>query len=245
MRGAALFCATILTAQTLSFEVASIRPSVETPGQEGAGRGITANPAGVTALRQNVRDLVEWAWDLREYQLLGPDWINFDRYDVSTRTGAPATRDDLRAMMRALLAERFRLRLRRESRTMPVYALSPGAASHEKLAASKHETEGMSRLPGGGLRLEFRRTSMARLAAFLSTLAAMDRPVLDNTGLDGLYDFGLDLHEAAGPWSSDAERLSAPSFGAVIQQQLGLRLEARRSAIEVFAIEQVERPTAN
>ncbi len=127
---------------------------------------------------------------------------------------------------------------------MPVYAITAGRTPH-KLTASKHDDEGMARLPGGGLRLEFRRTSIVKLAEFLSTLAAVDRPVEDRTGLDGLYDFRLDLHEATGPWTSDAERDGAPSIATIIQEQLGLRLDGRKSSIEVFVVDHVERPAAN
>ena len=96
-----------------------------------------------------------------------------------------------------------------------------------KLTVSKHDEEGMSRLPGGGLRLEFRRTSIVKLAEFLSTLAAVKRPAEDRTGLNDLYDFRRDLHEVTGPWISHPERHPAPSIATVIQEQLGLRLKRR------------------
>jgi len=96
----------------------------------------------------------------------------------------------------------------------------------------------MSRLPGGGLRLEFRRTSIVKLAEFLSMLAAVERPVEDRPGLNDLYDFRLDLHEVTGPWIS--ERHAAPSIATVIHEQLGLRLNGRKSGSEVFVVDHVE-----
>ena len=111
---------------------------------------------------------------------------------------------------------------------MPVYAITIGRTM-PKLTVSKHDEEGMSRLPGGGLRLEFRRTSIVKLAEFRSTLAAVERPVEDRTGLNDLYDFRLDLHEVTGPWISDPERHAAPSIATVIHEQLGLRLNGRKS----------------
>ena len=103
----------------------------------------------------------------------------------------------------------------------------------------------MFKLPGGGLRLDFRRTSIGQLADFLSGLAAVDQPVRDGTGLTGFYDFTLDLHEVAGPWRSDAERQTAPSISTVLQEQLGLRWESRRGAVEILLVERVERPSPN
>jgi uncharacterized protein (TIGR03435 family) len=115
MRSAIAFWAAVLAAQAPSFEVASVRRSVEAPGEEGARRGIIATPAGVTVRHSNLRDCIQWAWGLREYQLAGPDWITFERYDIAARAAAPASAEDLRAMMRSLLTDRFRLRQRRET----------------------------------------------------------------------------------------------------------------------------------
>jgi uncharacterized protein (TIGR03435 family) len=103
----------------------------------------------------------------------------------------------------------------------------------------------MRKLPGGGLRLEFRRTTVGQLADFLSELAVIDRPVQDRSGLTGVYDFPLDLHEVAGPWASDAERQAAPSMSTVLQEQLGLKFEARKDAVDVLAIDRIEHPSVN
>lgn len=214
------------------------------PGTERVSPRIVTTPTGVTARQSNLRDCIQWAWSLREYQLMGPAWITSERYDISARTDAPTAPGNLRPMMRSLLTDRFRLRLRQESREMPVYALLAGRGA-SKLTASSRPEQAMSRLPGGGLRLEFRRTSLPELANFLSTLAAVDRPVIDQSGLDGVYDFRLDLHEVSGPWSSDAERLAAPSITTVIQEQLGLRFEGRRQSIEIFLVDRIERPSEN
>jgi len=127
---------------------------------------------------------------------------------------------------------------------MQVWALIPGRRG-PKLASSSDERQAMLRLPGGGLRLEFRRTTVAELAGFLSTLAVVSRPVYDRSGLAGVYDFRLDLHEAAGPWETQAERLAAPSIITVVEEQLGLRLEGRREPVEVLVVERAARPPEN
>jgi uncharacterized protein (TIGR03435 family) len=235
---------TVLCAQVAVFDAASVRPARPAAGEERRGARIAASPGGVTVHGSSLRDCMQWAWDLREYQLDGPDWITFERYDIATRTGAPAELPGLRERMRALLTERFQLRLRRERREMPVLALIPGRRG-PKLDASSNERQAMLRLPGGGLRLEFRGTSVAGLAAFLSTLAVVGRPVYDRSELTGVYDFRLDLHEAAGPWATEAEHLAAPSIATVVEEQLGLRLERRREAVEVLVVERAARPSDN
>jgi len=198
----------------------------------------------VTVRNASLRDCIQWAWGLREFQLDGPDWITQDRFDITAKSAAPVGPAELRAMLQALLVARFQLRMRHEVRSAPAYILTRGRGG-AKLTPSTHDQQGMSKLPGGGLRLEFQRTSVAQLAAFLSTLAAVDRPVEDRSGLDGVYDFQLDLHEVAGPWGSEAERAAAPSLGTVLQEQLGLRVEGRRETIEVTVVDHAAHPTEN
>jgi uncharacterized protein (TIGR03435 family) len=234
--------AVLLFAQALTFETASIRPSRPVDGER-ARSPIATTPGGITARATSLGDCIQWAWGLREFQLAGPDWIDQERFDIAARSPAPATPADLRTMFQALLTARFRLQFHREKRSVAAYAIT--ATRSPKLRPSTHDQQSMAKLPGGGLRLDFRHTTIAQLAAFLSTLAAIDRPVEDRSGVDGVYDFQLDLHEVAGPWTSDAERNAAPSFMTVIQEQLGLRLEGRRESIEVMVLDGVERPTEN
>lgn len=243
VRFAAFLVASILSAQTLTFDAASIRKRAPTPGEERRGPRIVPSPGGVLA-RASLRDCVQWAWNLREYQLVGPDWITFEQFEIATRTTSPTAPQDLRAMMQTLLAERFQLVLRRERKEMPVLALVP-ARGQLKLVQSTKSEQAMSRLPGPGLRLQFHKTSMPQLADFLSTLAAVDRPVQDATGWTGAYDFVLDLRDAIGPWANDAERQAAPSVSTVLQEQLGVRLDGRRSAIDVHIVQRAERPSEN
>jgi len=164
-----------------TFEVVSVRGNTA-PLADGQARGITATPTSVTARGANLLDCIEWAWRVREFQVAGPDWIRSERWDIAAKVGAPTDSRELRGMMRSLLEDRFGLRLHREKKEMPVYALTVGRRG-PKLRASAQESSGMSKLPGGGLRLEFRRTTVAELANFLSTLAAVE----DRSGLDGVY----------------------------------------------------------
>jgi uncharacterized protein (TIGR03435 family) len=234
-----VFCA----AWGQTFDVASVRAN-GAPLADGQTRGISATPTSVTARAANLLDCIQWAWQVREFEVAGPEWIRSERWDIAARAGSPAGADELRGMMRSLLEDRFGLRLHREEKEMSVYALTVGRRG-SKLRASAQESSGMSKLPGGGLRLEFRRTTVAELANFLSTLAAVDRPVEDRSGLGGVYDFRLDLHEVAGPWGSEAERAAAPSLGTVLEEQLGLRLEGRRAPVEVLVVDRVQRPSGN
>jgi uncharacterized protein (TIGR03435 family) len=142
-------------------------------------------------------------------------------------------------MLRSLLAERCKLALHRDSKDVPVYALVPGR-NGPKLHASISEDSGWSKMPGPGLRLSFRGSTIAQLAEFLSNLVFVDRPVVDASGLIATYDFTLDLREVAD--SSDAAR---PSLGTLLQEQLGLKLDARKAPVEILVIDHAELPAAN
>jgi uncharacterized protein (TIGR03435 family) len=221
-------------AQT-AFEVASIRPTRLVSGVEGGNwPKVVVTPGGLTLHKHTLHDCIEWAWNVRAFQVAGPAWLDDEKYEIGAKTAAPATTDDLRRMLRLLLEERFRLVLHRESKDVPVYALVAGK-NGPKLREPTDGESGWTRV-GPGLRLSFRHSTVAQLAEFLSNLVFVDRPVVDASGLTAAYDFQLDLREVAD--STDAAR---PSLGTLLQEQLGLRLEARKSPVEVLVIDHAER----
>ncbi len=118
-----------------SFEVASIKPSEAQPGmiRMGSAPGGRYTASGVT-----VRMLIQQAYDLRDYQISGgPGWISSERYDIVATAGVPnVTREQMRVLLQSLLAERFNLKVRRESKELPVYALVVG-----KNGPKLHKTE--------------------------------------------------------------------------------------------------------
>jgi uncharacterized protein (TIGR03435 family) len=223
-----------------AFEVASIRPTRLVSGVEGGNwPKVVVSPSSVTLHKHTLRDCIAWGWSVRAFQISGPALIDDEKYEIGARTAAPATPGELRLMLRNLLEERFKLGLHRESKDVPVYALAP-ARKGPKLHPAASEESGWSKLPGGGLRLSFRRSTVAQLAEFLSTLIFVDRPVVDASGLAAAYDFTLDLREVAD--SADAAR---PSLGTLLEEQLGLKLEARKAPFTVLVVDRVELPTAN
>src|SRR5882724_2837611 len=147
----------------------------------------------------------------------------------------------MRLMMRSLLADRFMLTLHREQKEIAVFHMVAAKNAATKLKPRKAVPDGESgmRILGPGVKVSFTSQPLSDLAGFLSTLTAVGRPVLDRSGLTGLYSFNLDLNEAVKPGTEDR-----PSVSTVLQEQLGLKLEARRSPVEVLVIDRVERPSA-
>ena len=226
-----------------SFDVASIKPAaLARAGGEGSLKeSIEVSPLTLTMRNVSFITCMEWAYRVKEYQVSGAAWTGSERYDVFAKTGSPVTGDQLRLMLGSLLNERFRLEFHRERKEQAVYLLLQGK-QRPRLQESHPETASAMNLVRPGLRLAFRHQSMSQLADTLSTLLVIGRPVLDRTGLSGFYDFILDLRELR---TEDASE-SGPSASAVLMEQVGLRLEARKAPLEVLVIDRAERvPIAN
>ena len=225
----------VASAPAQSFEVASVRTTTTDPGERAGQVPITLDPERLSARAATLLDCITWAWQVREYQVAGPDWIRTARYDIAAKPEHPAPPAEMRRLLQVLLAERFGLTLHRESRTMPALAIVTAKAGPKLRPAAPGAASSWSRV-GPGLKLEFTAQTVADLAGFLSTLAAVDRPVVDDTGLRSRFTFTLDLNEAVRP--GDA---AAPSISTLIQEQLGLRLEGRRLPLEVLVLDHVEK----
>lgn len=189
--------------------------------------------------------LILVAYDITVRQLAGTEKLIFDAYDIAAKAERPATRDEMREMLRRLLADRFRLTVRREARALPVYALTVTKGGPKLKVSSAPDKDGGTPLVpahAGGTEAEtghliFRNESMSEFAWALSrTQATGDRVVVDQTALKGTYDFEL-------KWVR--EGADGPSIFEALQEQLGLKLEPKKATVELVVIEHVERATEN
>jgi uncharacterized protein (TIGR03435 family) len=180
-------------------------------------------------------------------QIIGaPDWLEGEQYDITAKAGADVAtltpNEQFRRipdLLRSLLEERFALKVHRETRQLPIYALvrlkqetlGP-RMTRSSLDCAKESTKcGYNGLPGhltGGW------ITPAMLTSLLSN--ATERVVVDRTGLDGRFDVELE-------WSTDQVATDKPSIFAAVEEQLGLKLESDRGLVDVVVIDHVERPT--
>lgn len=189
----------------------------------------------------------------------GPDWVRIDGYNVEAviPVGTPGytgrqlrngAAPKLQAMLQSLLADRFRLVLRREMREMAAYnlvlvtegKLTPATETRERVIL-QFPVNGPP--PGPSFRMAG--TTLARFAETLPMYTG--RPVIDKTGLNGVFDIVLEFPELAGccTGGTDPRPLVAEQLPRRLQEQIGLRLEPTRGQVEVLVIERVERPTEN
>lgn len=233
-------------AGTDQFEVATVKPNrIASAGGESAPREkITASPGSLTMQSVSLQMCIKWAYGLRDFQISGPGWITSEKYDIAAKSSGPASESDLRVMLRALLTDRFKLKIRMETKEKPVYELvvaKNGPKLHRALDGDP------SFGPVGG-ELVFRSFSMADLADRLSSRPfKLDLPVLDRTGLDGRFDFALKLANNDAELKHTLEGMEqGPSILVFFQDQLGLKLESRKGPIEMLIVESAEKiPAAN
>jgi uncharacterized protein (TIGR03435 family) len=234
------------------FEVATIKLS--RPDTIGGGRGGRVQGGNVALLNMTLADLVTFVYDVHGHQIIGaPAWTTTEKYDVTAKAegeGQP-TQEQLKVMLRKLLADRFQLAVHKEQRELPVYTLSV-AKGGVKISRNdpKNETTGVIfRGPGSVL---LNNVSMDDLCKMLQN-AVLDRPVVNQTGVAGQYDFSLvwtpDQIAPAAPNPNSlapGDRGDAlPDIYTAIQQQLGLKIDGTKMGIEVLVVDKVEKPTEN
>src|SRR5437588_379179 len=114
-------------AAQVKFEVASVK-RVDGGGPPGdIPRNLETSPGHFTMRNVPLRMALEWAYDLKDYEISGPDWIKVEqRYDIIAKAAGPASEEQMRQMLQALLVERFQMKVHREKKDMPVYVLLPG-----------------------------------------------------------------------------------------------------------------------
>lgn len=237
-------------AQSDRFEVASIRLHT---GLLVVLGGIDISGSRVTIPASTVSELITSAYGLKNYQLEGvSEWMRSDRYDIAAEAaaGSVPTVEQAKRMLQNLLAERFQLAVHQETREKSVYALVIGK-NGSKL---KENAEGSGIVKfnrtGRDVDMVFTGTPIDSLIGQFPRMPGIDRPVLDETGLSGKYDFQFSLSdvqlglgvELNGIPAADSD--SASVFTA-LQDQLGLKLEPRKAPIRVLVIDRVERPSEN
>jgi|SRR5579863_4634200 len=233
-----------------AFEVASVKPHILPAGTFVFGSGaVKISGNSVTATQVGVQGLLMYAYAVKDYQIIGvtkadAPWSDF--FDIAATTpgdGTP-TQGEVGLMMQALLADRFQLKLHRETRDLPVYRLIVGK-NGPKLKESTPGTKPGAAMTSGPIpRVTFSNTPISELVRLLSSPGLVDRPVSDKTGLKGSYDYTLEF--SRGGSNGDAADLGGSSIFTAVQEQLGLKLEPTKEPTEVLVIDHVEsRPSAN
>jgi uncharacterized protein (TIGR03435 family) len=279
----------------LAFDVASVKPnkSDALPYSNfplNSGDSYTANGGLFSATNFPLVTYIFFAYKLQGNQGLPlvrqlPDWATTDRFDIQARADGNPTKDQMRLMMRSLLADRFKFAVHRETREVPVLAFvlaKPGKTGQQLQvhpadapcrtgvappSAATPIPEAFRQMVAGGFpalcngilglppsvpgrsRLGGRNVSVGFMADLLSQRVDLGRPMVDATGLAGTFDFLLEFtpesHGPTPPGLNTAPDPEGPTFEQALRDQLGLKLESRRSSMEIIVLDHVEHLSDN
>jgi uncharacterized protein (TIGR03435 family) len=255
-----------------TFDVSSVKPN-----KDGGPSSVRVTPGGMLSVTNNtLRNIIRNAWNITNDQIVGgPEWIDTERFDITAKASKPFGQDEARAMLQALLAERFGLATHHETRELPVYLLvlarKDGALGPQMkkadvdcaalFAAVTAGGKMPERLPNGNLPCGIsvranqgqglvtgNGVAMEQLARNL--VGGVGRIVVDRTGLAGYYDINLTFAAdgpppAPGAPAGPAPDSTGPSLFTAMQEQLGLKLDPGRAPISVLVIDHVQRPAAD
>ena len=263
------------TANGRVYDVASIKPNKSGTNMV----RLMLTPDGLSETNGTLQMLINAAYGVENNQISGaPNWVNTESYDIEAKMDS-STADELRKlsenerrterqrMLQALLAERFKLTVHRESKELPIYALVVAKDGPKLQEAKPGDTypngiKGPDGQPGAGMMMMGREgltaqgIPIANLVRHLSRV--LGRKVVDKTGLTGKYDFtfkwtpeqsqgairGQDGGQP-GDVSAPPPDSSGPSIFTALQEQLGLKLESQKGQVEILIIDHVEKPSEN
>jgi uncharacterized protein (TIGR03435 family) len=229
-----------------SFDVASVRASQHEVGPDYSNQ-VNYAPGEFTGHNVTLKRLVADAWHCQLNQVVGPVWLDRNEYEVSARMPDGTNKEQLRLMLRSLLAERFHLKEHSENRSMRVYELTVGQGGPRI-----HPIEaGGATTAGPGFHFHGEMRQFADLLAVQFSIPAIDNPnvpvkaggapipVLDKTGLQGVYDFSVEQRPELG---TDA----FTAWKRILEEQLGLKIESRTADVPVVVVDEAAKmPTEN
>lgn len=257
-------CAILLSqsARSPTFEVASVKPSPphKVPSMANVREQIDSSRVQIESYSLSL--LIQMAFRLPEDQIVAPGWMAEQRFDIQAKLPPGSSVGEVPEMLQTLLAERFKLAVHHDQKVRQVYAMTV-AKGGPKFHESTGESSAKNSDPGacnGGFHKVCREVTMEVLARPLTMNSrypnmpgALDRPVIDMTGLKGTYDFSLDQGVVGGGRVRSGDAPPAPSatepevvtvFDAL--KVLGLKLEPTRHTYDILVIDHVERvPTEN
>ena len=260
----------------LAFEVATVKPAAPLTGRgtPRGGPG-TADPERVNYTYVSMKNLLMAAYNLPVNQVFGPPWIDSEHYDIVAKVPPGSTKEQVNVMLQNLLADRFQLVVHRETKEIPLYELvvakngpkikpyvedpNPPKPEPGKPFATDKDGNPIPR-PGGLMmmmsqgkrRVTASKQSIGGTPGLTTMLGAeLGRPVVDKTGLTGDYDYTIEFRPQGPNAAPPGQRLEpndsdAPDILVAVQEQLGLRLEAKKGPIEVVVVDSGEKsPTEN
>ncbi len=237
----------------LKFEVASLKPSAP-DSNEYPGAHPTSGGTRYIGSREPLRVYLSAAYQLKPDQIAGgPGWLDTERYDLNAEAAKPSTLNELHAMLGNLLGERMKLRYHMDKRQAQAYVLTA-----KKDAANKLKLHPDARGADFLLEQTLEQSIHVKWTAHCASMDLLvfwlgqnvELSVVNDTGLDGCWDFGMTFVRGAPPEPGKEMRMingtlvdtSGPRIFDALEEQLGLKLEIKRAMVDTMVIDYAERP---
>jgi uncharacterized protein (TIGR03435 family) len=230
-------------AQKPEFEVASVKLVKQPVAPHGVS--LLINHGTLTMEAAQLRQIIGLAYGVQRVLVFGcPDWCDQDMFDIVAKSGiADATRDQIRERLQRLLEDRFQLATHRETKEVPGYELVVGKKG-SLLAEAKDDPGPANVFTYRGNALDFHNMNLVGLVNYLANV--LGQPVRDMTGLTGRYNFTLELKAPDPGAGAVATPVDIPGIVfASIDEQLGLKLQARRTPTDVLIVDRAQHPSEN
>jgi uncharacterized protein (TIGR03435 family) len=223
------------------FDVATVKP---TKAESSSASGLDTSHGMLDAENVTLKRCIMGAYNIGPQQVIGgPDWLDSERFDIAAKSDQPVSDDAvMMTMLQALLSDRFKLVLHRETRIMSAYVLEvdkDGAILQQAKGGEPSNNTSTGR--AGRVTIDNANTGMDLFTEVLAR--KMDLPVINQTGLKGIYDFKLHwTPENVAPEDLGPDDVS---IFTALREQLGLRLRSGKVPVEVLVIDRAEKPSAN
>ncbi len=230
------------TASAQSFAAASIRPSAGQVQFEHDGKTETT-PGNLRMRDVTLATCIKWAYTVLDSQIAGPDWLQTEHFDIVAKADEPVDDEQMKLMMRTLLADRFKLAFHRQNKELRSYVMTVAKGGHKL-----HESEPDSKpsRQNSAVGTVVKGFTIRDFTDFMA--GPLQKPIVDMTGLTGRYDFVLDFTSYLPPGETVMKMDFDNSTGIIIAAmhgELGLDLESKKENVEVMVIDHVEQPSVN
>jgi uncharacterized protein (TIGR03435 family) len=222
-----------------AFEVASIRASQGGRGEGSRRENIQVSPGSLSMRNVSLRSSIRWAYHVMDYQVSGPDWMNFERYDISAKAAEGVPEDQMRLMLQALLAERFKLVLHKETREHAAYSLIVAKGGPKFQESQIAEGEPVMNADKAKMSVEVKGVTATQFVDMLSNI--LHAPVINNTGLTGRYDAKVDIAKYIPDGTGNTPFDPVATILLGLQEELGLKVESKKMVLDFWIVDRVEK----
>jgi uncharacterized protein (TIGR03435 family) len=222
------------------FDVASVRGSQGGKGEGSRRENIQASPGSLNMRNVSLKSAIRWAYHVMEYQVSGPDWLNFERFDIAAKAAEPASDDQLRLMLQALLAERFKLTLHRETKELACFVMVAAKGGLKFHESQTTDGEPVVNPDKSSMTVEVKGVPATQFVEMLSNI--LHAPVINNTGLSGRYDAKVNFGKYI-PDGTSKEGAFDPISMIItgLQEELGLKLESKKMPLDLLIVDHAEK----